>query len=118
MLSYRRPSRSPVPFFTAFSMVSLGMLAAFASSMAYRSVVLNFGSPPPLRAATMIARLHLLHTLPRLASFAAFLCLMFFHALWPAMILSDPGTPTVCEVPPSLSPNRLHWGRGPAVQCL
>src|SRR5690349_8487794 len=33
----------------------------------------------------MIARAHLLHILPRRLSFAAFLCLMFFHALWPAI---------------------------------
>src|ERR1700751_5608430 len=35
-----------------------------------------FGSPPPFLAAMMIARLSLLHSLPRLASMAPFLCLI------------------------------------------
>jgi hypothetical protein len=36
-------------------------------------------------AATMMALESLLHALPRLASVAAFLCLMFAHLLWPAI---------------------------------
>src|SRR5207302_5407900 len=43
------------------------------------------GSPPPWRAAMMIARLSLLHSLPRLASMAPFLCLMVAQWEWPDM---------------------------------
>src|SRR5438132_199067 len=45
-----------------------------------------FGSPPPCRAAMMIARLSLLHSLPRLASMAPFLCLMVAQWEWPDMV--------------------------------
>src|SRR5438067_9704079 len=44
-----------------------------------------FGSPPPWRAAMMIARLSLLHSLPRLASTAPFLCLIVAQWEWPDM---------------------------------
>ena len=43
------------------------------------------GSPPPWRAAMMIARLSLLHSLPRLASMAPFLCLIVAQWEWPDM---------------------------------
>src|ERR1041384_7648450 len=43
------------------------------------------GSPPPCRAAMMMARLSLLHNLPRLASIAPFLCLMVAQWEWPDM---------------------------------
>ena len=43
------------------------------------------GSPPPCCAATMIALASLLQTLPRLASTAAFLCLMVDQWEWPDM---------------------------------
>src|SRR2546430_2898439 len=43
------------------------------------------GSPPPCRAAMMIARLSLLHSLPRLASTAPFLCLIVAQCEWPDM---------------------------------
>src|SRR3982751_6194463 len=43
------------------------------------------GSPPPPRAAMMIARLSLLHSLPRLASMAPFLCLMVAQCECPDM---------------------------------
>src|SRR5438034_6507545 len=43
------------------------------------------GSPPPCRAAMMIARLSLLHNLPRLASMAPFLCLIVAQCEWPDM---------------------------------
>src|SRR5262245_23112057 len=46
------------------------------------------GSPPPFLAAMMIARLSLLHNLPRLASIAPFLCLMVAQWEWPDMIHS------------------------------
>src|SRR5262249_7401568 len=41
------------------------------------------GSPPPPRAAMMIARLSLLHSLPRFASMAPFLCLIVAQWDWP-----------------------------------
>src|SRR2546429_9087270 len=44
------------------------------------------GSPPPCRAAMMIARLNLLHSLPRLASTAPFLCLIVAQCEWPDMV--------------------------------
>ena len=45
-------------------------------------------SPPPRRAATVISLMRRVKILPRLASVAAFLCLMFAHLLWPAMVSS------------------------------
>src|SRR6516225_10058945 len=57
------------------------------------------GSPPPWRAAMMMARLSLLHSLPRLASMAPFLCLIVAQWEWPDMaspsqmrVLSEPRT--------------------------
>src|SRR5437588_3487906 len=44
-----------------------------------------FGSPPPWRAAMMMARLSLLKSLPRLASIAPFLCLIVAQWEWPDM---------------------------------
>src|SRR5438046_9956662 len=43
------------------------------------------GSPPPCLAAMMMARLSLLHSLPRLASTAPFLCLIVAQCEWPDM---------------------------------
>jgi len=52
--------------------------------MARRSRGLSDGSLPERRAATVISRMRRVKILPRLASVAAFLCLMFAHLLWPA----------------------------------
>src|SRR5437762_7008635 len=49
------------------------------------------GSPPPCRAAMMIARLSLLNSLPRLASMAPFLCLIVAQCEWP-----DMAPPSLC----------------------
>src|SRR5690348_15230000 len=49
------------------------------------------GSPPPERAAMMIARLSLLHSLPRLASMAPFLCLIVAQWECPDMVFSFAG---------------------------
>src|SRR5262245_49168178 len=46
------------------------------------------GSPPPCRAAMMMARASLLHSLPRLASMAPFLCLMVAQWECPDMAVS------------------------------
>src|SRR5262245_16638146 len=66
-------------------MLSLGTLLARASSIAARRRGLPPGSPPPTRAATVISRRILVKILPRLASVAAFLCLMVAHLLCPDM---------------------------------
>src|SRR5919106_3423467 len=79
------PSSSPVPFLMARSMLSLGMLTAFAASIAVRSRGLPPGSPPPLLAATVISRMTLVQEEARRASVTAFLRLICFHLLWPAM---------------------------------
>src|SRR3954471_147857 len=69
----------------ARSMLSFGMLAALASATAARSRGLPAGSPPPMRAATVISFRMRVKILPRLASAAPFLCLMVLHLLWPDM---------------------------------
>src|SRR5439155_12956788 len=46
------------------------------------------GSPPPLRAAMMMARASLLHSLPRRASMAPFLCLIVAQWECPDMAVS------------------------------
>src|ERR1051325_7879251 len=69
----------------ARSMLSFGMLLAFASATAARSRGLPFGSPPPRRAATVISFRMRVKILPRFASAAPFLCLIVLHLLWPDM---------------------------------
>src|SRR5512139_2505122 len=64
-------------------MVSPGMLCPRAASTAVRSRGLALMSPPPRRAATVISLMSLVKSLPRLASLAAFLCLMVLHFEWP-----------------------------------
>src|SRR3954469_23222026 len=64
-------------------MLSFGMLFAFASAMAARRRGLPIGSPPPMRAATVISLRMRVKIFPRLASAAPFLCLMVLHLLWP-----------------------------------
>src|SRR5437868_12878072 len=70
----------------ARSMLSFGMLLAFASAMAARRRGLPAGSPPPMRAATVISLRMRVKILPRFASAAPFLCLMVLHLLWPDMV--------------------------------
>src|SRR4051794_12847686 len=67
--------------------VSFGMFWSVALSHASRRRGLADGSPPPRRAATVISRMRRVKILPRLASAAAFLCLMLAHLLWPAINL-------------------------------
>src|SRR6478672_4008906 len=69
----------------ARSMFSPGIFTAFAASIAVRRRGLPPGSPPPLLAATVISRITLVHDDARLASVMAFLRLICFHLLWPAM---------------------------------
>src|SRR5581483_1692864 len=80
------PSNSPVPRMMARLMLSAGMLAAFASVMALRRRGLASGSPPPARAAIMISLMMRVNIFPRLASVAAFLCLMVAHLECPDMV--------------------------------
>src|SRR5918911_4378656 len=64
-------------------MLSFGMEYDRAFSIAFWSARLPAGSPPPSRAATMIARVSLEKSLPRFASAAPFLCLIDDHLLCP-----------------------------------
>src|SRR4051794_3090688 len=66
-------------------MLSFGIEYERAFSIAFCSARLPSGSPPPSRAATMIARESLEKSLPRLASAAPFLCLIDDHLLCPDM---------------------------------
>ena len=70
-----------MPFWMARSMLSLGIEKARAFSIAPASVAFEFASPPPSRAATMIARVSLEKSCPRLASAAPFFRLMVAHLL-------------------------------------
>src|ERR1700723_2800843 len=71
----------------ARSMFSLGMFSFLPAKMAERSRGLESGSPPPTRAAMVISRITLVKARPRLASVAAFLCLMVAHLECPDMRL-------------------------------
>src|SRR2546430_17394069 len=64
-------------------MLSFGIDAAFAFSTAFWSARLLAGSGPPSFAATMIARVSFVKSLPRFASAAPFLCLIEDHLLCP-----------------------------------
>src|SRR5690348_7872218 len=64
-------------------MLSLGIEAARAFSIAFWSARFPAGSGPPSFAATMSARVSLEKSLPRFASAAPFLCLIDDHLLCP-----------------------------------
>ena len=68
-----------MPFAIARSMLSFGIEASRAFCTASASDGFPSGSPPPSRAATVIARVSLVKSAPRLASTAFFLCLMEAH---------------------------------------
>src|SRR5579875_3549069 len=80
---------SPVPLAIARSMLSLGIEASRAFWMARASAGLPSGSPPPSRAATVIARASLVNSCPRRASTTAFLCLIECHLECPDMCLQS-----------------------------
>src|SRR5262245_39661250 len=69
----------------ARSMLSDGMLFCRATVTAVRSRGLALTSPPPMRAATVISLMNFVNSLPRRASFWAFLCLIVLHLEWPDM---------------------------------
>src|SRR4029077_10168403 len=64
-------------------MLSFGIDAARALSIAFWSERFEAGSGPPSFAATISARVSLVKSCPRLASAAPFLCLMELHLLCP-----------------------------------
>jgi hypothetical protein len=66
-------------------MLSAGMFLSRASSIARRNRALPFGSPPPIRAATVISLISLVQSWPRLASAAPLVRLMVDHLEWPLM---------------------------------
>src|SRR5829696_5733015 len=66
-------------------MLSFGIEASFAFWTALPSVAFVSGSPPPSRAATVIARASFVNAAPRRASTIAFLCLIPAHLECPAM---------------------------------
>lgn len=70
--------------------LSLGTLLALALEMSAASLLLELGSPPPSRTATLISRPILVNTLARAPSVFSFLRLMLFHLLCPDMEFSSP----------------------------
>src|SRR6478736_229897 len=64
-------------------MLSLGTEVFLAFWTASNRVGLPARSPPPVRAATSMFLISLAKSLPRLASIAAFLCLVVAHLEWP-----------------------------------
>src|ERR1700752_3169563 len=70
----------------ARSILSLGMFSFLAALMAVRRRGLVTGSAPPVRAAIVNSRIILVKILPRLASVAAFLCLIVAHFECPDMV--------------------------------
>src|SRR5690606_25038636 len=108
-------------------MLSLGMFAALAVSIASRNRGLNAGSPPPARAATVISRISFVNIEPRFASLAAFLRLICAHLLWPAKGNTSPnrrshnptrhsarGTKGPCQYRKYTRPGPLHQSGIPA----
>src|SRR5574337_46091 len=87
-------------------MLSAGMFSALAARMAVRRRGFESGSPPLMRAATVISLISLVKIFPRRASAAPFLCLMVAHLEWP-----DMGCPSlqygVREPPPGQA--ALEW---------
>src|SRR3954447_5110434 len=66
-------------------MLSLGIEASLAFEIASASAGLPSGSPPPSFAATVMARVSFVKSLPRRASTIAFLCLIPAHFECPAI---------------------------------
>src|SRR3954452_5059806 len=84
MCSYAAASAPvPAPRAIARSMLSLGIDAARALSIAFWSERFDAGSAPPSFAATISARVSFVKSWPRLASAAPFLCLIELHLLCP-----------------------------------
>src|SRR5437588_5825849 len=73
----------PLPRAIARSMLSFGIEAARAFSIAFWSARFAAGSGPPSFAATISARVSFVNSWPRFASAAPFLCLIDDHLLCP-----------------------------------
>src|SRR4029078_605323 len=98
----------PAPRLMARSMLSFGTEVFLAFWTASNRVGLPARSPPPVRAATSMFLISLATRLPRLASMAAFLCLVVVHLEWPLMLdrflcsrVEDPGDDTEWPAPGS-----------------
>src|SRR4051794_6352381 len=76
-------SPAPLPRAIARSMLSFGIDAWRAFSIAFRSARFASGSGPPSRAATMIARASFEKSWPRRLSVTPFACLIEAHLLCP-----------------------------------
>src|SRR5579863_2539975 len=85
--SYTEPGNSPVPFWMARLMLSAGIFSDLAARMAVRRRGLESGSPPLMRAATVISLISLVKIFPRRASSAPFLCLMVAHFECPDIMI-------------------------------
>src|SRR6478752_122120 len=85
---------SPVPLAIARSMLSLGIEASRAFWTASASDGFPSGSPPPSRAATLIARASFVKCWPRRASTTAFLCLIECHLECPDITYQSRTRPT------------------------
>src|ERR1700722_6421779 len=86
--------------------LSAGMLAALASVTALRRRGFMSGSPPPVRAAIMISLIMRVNAFPRLASVAAFLCLIVAHLECPDMVKTSSSRELSCFAG---EPNRLEY---------
>src|SRR2546426_1882469 len=75
----------------ALLILSPGMFAALAASMAARRRGFPPGSAPPIRAAIVISLMILVKILPRLASWAPLTCLILLHLEWPDIPLLPEG---------------------------
>src|SRR5271154_4080398 len=91
-------------------MLSAGMLAALASVTALRRRGFMSGSPPPPRAAIIISLIMRVNALPRLASVAAFLCLMVAHLECPDMVNTS-GSRVTLQI--AGEPNTLEYHARP-----
>src|SRR5262245_828291 len=92
-------------------MLSWGMLASRAASTADFSRMLTLGSPPPLRAATVISRRIFEKSLPRSTSALPFFRLICDHRECPDIALSPLsgwGARARPPMPPALVASRLR----------
>src|ERR1017187_9662010 len=87
------------------------MFSFLAARMAVRRRGFESGSPPPTRAAMVISRITLVKARPRLASVAAFLCLIVAHLECPDIRLPRAWFEEIClpaqpRPSPGLPPRR------------
>src|SRR6266487_2957709 len=90
-------------------MVSLGMFASYALSIARRSRGFIAGSAPPRRAATVTSLISRVKVLPFFSSAAAFLWRMFAHLECPDMRAArfrGQGTHIILSFDPRAKPKR------------